>query len=331
MLVSAIMPVYNAEKVLMDSIKSILLQTWNDWELILIDDGSTDKSGMICDAFEAEDNRIRVIHTANGGVSNARNVGLSVAQGEWIIFVDSDDQLMPNAMDIMLRNSTDVDLVVYGYETMPMKKKTQYVTTERIYSHYLDTSVHFGVLYPKCFYNSVWNKMIRRQTITARFDTSMSLGEDLLFCMECMKNCDAIRVIPDILYRYRVTKAASLSRKNRVDAVEIQTKLKTLMDDAFQHNPSVTRITASVFGMVMIGSMQLLVYDENSAKTQKINTISQWINNPLYRESLESIKDRIRVDYLLVLQRSKSNDASGIYRIFAIKKQLSRILRKLRA
>ena len=89
--ISVIVPVYNVEKYLHRCVDSILAQTFNDFELLLIDDGSKDKSGAICDEYAAKDSRVRVFHKENGGVSSARNLGLENAKGDWIIFIDSDD------------------------------------------------------------------------------------------------------------------------------------------------------------------------------------------------------------------------------------------------
>ena len=93
--ISVICPVYNAEKYLARAVKSVLAQSFEDFELILVDDGSTDNSGELCDAFAAEDKRVRVIHQANGGVSRARNAGIDSARGEYIAFIDSDDYVFP--------------------------------------------------------------------------------------------------------------------------------------------------------------------------------------------------------------------------------------------
>ena len=94
--ISVIIPVYTAEKSLCRCIDSILTQTYQDFELLLIDDGSTDSSGAICDEYAEQDARIRVFHKENGGVSSARNVGLDNARGEWYAFVDSDDSVSPH-------------------------------------------------------------------------------------------------------------------------------------------------------------------------------------------------------------------------------------------
>ena len=100
-MVSVIIPVYNAEKYLHRCIDSILAQTYTDFELLLINDGSNDGSGMICDAYAAKDSRVRVFHKENGGVSSARNIGIDNAAGVYISFVDADDELLLNALEKM--------------------------------------------------------------------------------------------------------------------------------------------------------------------------------------------------------------------------------------
>ena len=115
--ISVIVPVYNVEQYLPRCIDSILSQTFTDFELLLIDDGSTDKSGMICDEYAKKDSRIRVFHKENGGVSSARNLGLDNAEGEWIFFSDADDILELNAFQIFIFkvDSIDTDIVMAGY------------------------------------------------------------------------------------------------------------------------------------------------------------------------------------------------------------------------
>ena len=108
---SVIVPVYKVENVLPRCIESILNQTVTDFELILIDDGSPDRSGEICDAYAAKDSRIRVIHQKNGGVSKARNAGLDIAQGEYIVFVDSDDWVDAIYLEQFSLSSADMILV----------------------------------------------------------------------------------------------------------------------------------------------------------------------------------------------------------------------------
>lgn len=100
-MISVIIPVYNASEWLSESVGSIMAQSYGEWELILVDDGSTDGSAVLCDKYTAADSRIRVLHIANSGVSAARNRGLDAAKGEWLLFMDADDQLHRNALEVM--------------------------------------------------------------------------------------------------------------------------------------------------------------------------------------------------------------------------------------
>lgn len=111
-LISIIVPVYNTESYVRNTIDSVLRQEYKNWELILVDDGSTDGSRRICDEYSENDSRIRVLHKPNSGVSDTRNKGLEIAKGEWIFFLDSDDELFPNSLSNMIEWSKGVDMVV---------------------------------------------------------------------------------------------------------------------------------------------------------------------------------------------------------------------------
>ena len=117
-LISVIVPVYNVEKYLEKCIDSICNQTYRNLEIILVNDGSTDKSGILCDKFKIKDSRIIVIHKENGGLSDARNAGIDIANGEVLGFVDSDDYIMPEMYEKMLNimYANDLDIVQCGYK-----------------------------------------------------------------------------------------------------------------------------------------------------------------------------------------------------------------------
>lgn len=117
-MVSVIIPVYNVEKYLEECVDSVLAQTYTDWEAILVDDGATDSSGRMCDAYAAKDPRIRVIHRENGGLSAARNTGLKAARGEYVYFLDSDDYIEPDTLALLLKTAEreQADVVFFdGY------------------------------------------------------------------------------------------------------------------------------------------------------------------------------------------------------------------------
>lgn len=113
-IISIIVPVYNGDKYLSRCVDSILNQTFHDWELLLVDDGSTDKSGEICDEYATKDDRIRGLHKSNGGVSSARNYGIRHSCGKWLTFIDIDDYVQDSFLEILIKEANSVDMVVSG-------------------------------------------------------------------------------------------------------------------------------------------------------------------------------------------------------------------------
>ena len=120
-LISIITPVYNVEKYLPQCIDSVIAQTFSDWELILVDDGSTDRSGAICDEYAAKDARVRVIHKENSGQADSRNIALRMARADLIGYVDSDDWIEPDMYEVLYRTMTETgaDISVCGYSRTP--------------------------------------------------------------------------------------------------------------------------------------------------------------------------------------------------------------------
>lgn len=186
-LISVIVPVYNALATLPRCVKSILAQSHTSLELLLVDDGSADGSGGLCDALALADGRVRVIHQKNNGVSAARNAGLAAAEGRWVVFVDADDALAPHALESALAaQSQNPDrLVVWPYalqqDALPLEicREGEIFGVEKT-----------GWMYLDCCLSMPWNKLFDRQRIEAaglRFDPSYSLGEDLLFCLDYCK------------------------------------------------------------------------------------------------------------------------------------------------
>lgn len=214
-LVSIVMPVHNNEKDLHEAIGSVLSQTYDCIELLLVDDGSTDCSGAICDEYAQRDSRIQVFHTKNCGVSHARNMGLNAARGEWVLFVDGDDALVENALDI-LWNHADQNDVVIGMMAWFSEQETEplSVSVEKNYASFREltedfwSESRFGCLY------AVWGKLYRNTKKQAmQFNETVKWAEDMLFNLEYLPCCQNIRVIPDKVYRYRQENSSSLSRR----------------------------------------------------------------------------------------------------------------------
>ena len=196
-LISIIVPIYNSERFLPRCIESVLNQSFSDFELLLIDDGSTDGSGEICDVFSEKDRRIHVFHKENGGVSSARNLGLEQATGEWIYFVDSDDEVLTNGLQTLVDSiSDDGDIVMGGFveedengNCISVDKRVVLSLTKR--QSIITLYGGNGSFYHYCGY--LWMRLLRRSVIqdyNLRFDTAISIKEDTLFLMQyiCKSN-----------------------------------------------------------------------------------------------------------------------------------------------
>lgn len=190
MKISVIVPIYNTEQYLSRCLDSIISQSFTDFELLLIDDGSTDGSGIICDSYADRDRRIRVFHKENGGVSSARNVGLKEANGEWICCVDSDDKLLTGGLQTMVDCISDeVDMVMAGYfelEGETLQKDTTCFGGDGIIAQ----NKALLMMYPSAdlpYMGYPWGKLFKRDLVLERnlsFDEHIKIKEDTLFVVE---------------------------------------------------------------------------------------------------------------------------------------------------
>lgn len=188
--VSIIVPIYNSEQYLPRCIDSILSQSYTDFELLLIDDGSKDGSGKICDAFTEKDSRVRVFHKENGGVSSARNLGLQEARGAWVCFVDSDDELLPDGLQTMVGViSEKVDMVMGGYCELE-GETLQTDTTSFGGDGIIDQNKALLTMYPSAdlpYMGYPWGKLFKRNLVLENgvsFDEHIRIKEDTLFVVE---------------------------------------------------------------------------------------------------------------------------------------------------
>ena len=199
--VSIIVPVYKVEQYLARCIDSILAQTYKDWELLLIDDGSPDRSGFICDEYATKDPRIRVFHKENGGVSMARNYALDHLCGDYVTFVDSDDWIDKECLEMCVKEfkGSDFDMLQFGYRDISYDGK---VLREKT----LDSQTADLKTYLKSsFLVTVWGTIFRTSIIKGnniRFDTSLKLAEDQLFIMQYMVVANSFKSVNNVYYNY---------------------------------------------------------------------------------------------------------------------------------
>ena len=222
--VSVIVPVYNAEKYLAECVESILNQTIQDLELILVDDGSTDSSPAMCDAFAQQDSRVKVIHKPNGRASSARNAGMRAAMGEYIAFVDSDDWIDPDMYEKMLAQGADVCLCDYvrflGDSQYPFTQANVqggFYDRDQMILHIFPHLVIDGVEYPITISN--WAMLIKRSIVTENklsYREDILVSEDAPFGSEVLYCANSFAYLKDsYFYHYRMTEgSASKSYKS---------------------------------------------------------------------------------------------------------------------
>lgn len=211
--ISIIVPVYNVEEFLCKCIDSILAQTFTDWELLLIDDGSKDSSGNICDEYAAKDERIRVFHKENGGVSTARNLGLDHARGKWVTFVDSDDWVDVNWLQKIIGEVAkypDTDIIRFGYHYY--SKEGRYEGSVRAQSTVVVDNSEDFIVYSESnrYYEMIWNSAFRFSLVSnIRFRKEIQWSEDYIYMYECFACAKKMLILDSALYHYR----------NRVDGL----------------------------------------------------------------------------------------------------------------
>lgn len=202
MKVSIVIPVYNAEKHLEKCVNSVLTQNYSDFEVLLVNDGSTDKSGTICEEFARKDERVKVFHQTNSGVSAARNKGIENAKGQWLTFVDSDDYLQQDyfyVLDLPTKTDwihLDMEREVFYPTNVGMDFKNQeYELSEFINNYALYP--HFPEACAKFFNNSIVKKN------NLRFNPDLKFGEDSLFNLKYLKFCQMISTTNISKYAYK--------------------------------------------------------------------------------------------------------------------------------
>lgn len=238
MRVSVIVPVYNVEKTLHYCVDSILAQTYMDFELILVDDGSTDKSGELCDKYAEKKKNVSAIHIKNGGVSKARNTGISQAKGEYICFVDSDDYISETFIEELVKKVDDgYNFALTTYQWVSDYERSAFKTVSYKSSNYsiVDKSslMSLGSL---VLLSQPWNKIFKKEIILEngiRMPEDLSLGEDTVFVYRYL-SCiilENFAVINKPLYFYYSNNTQSLLNKYRDDLFKVNKKLNRYLFD----------------------------------------------------------------------------------------------------
>lgn len=254
---SVIIPVYNAESTLVSTVTSILDSGLMDFEILLIDDGSSDRTPALCDYLETYNFNIRCVHQPNMGVSSARNRGIEEATGEYILFFDSDDTV---DADAFIRSAEQLqqyspDMLLFGMSFDYYYKGKRYRRDDMVSEQcgFYEKKQWLPLmqeLYACNYLSPVWNKFIRRKLIVEnriQFSESMHLMEDCLFSLQCLECCSSIYLLPEAIYHYKQTEdEGNVTRRlNRIDS------LVNYMEHFSALPPEWRSITDSIYYMLL--------------------------------------------------------------------------------
>lgn len=327
-MVTIIIPVYNADKYLRKCLESVLCQTYAEFELILVDDGSKDQSGMICDNFASEDTRIRVIHKSNGGVSSARNTGLDLATGDFITFIDSDDSVDKDLLKTFVDQIHDNDLLISGFNYIKSNSvEKRNVEEARQYTSQ-SLKEDFDFLYANCYINSPFAKFYRRELIGKnRFDDTVLLGEDLLFNLTYLANCKNILLLPYAGYNYNLTNESAATRNFKPQYVNnifrCYENVKIFKYGQINYNGDAIDET---FCTNCINMVQLICYSE-FGKADKVSYINQIITN-LHFQRVSKIKWSFGLGLKIPLVLAQKQRTKKLLSYFRLKKRITKIIKK---
>lgn len=211
---SIMTPVYKVERYLPECIESVLGQTYGNFEFILVDDGSPDHSGEICDEYAKKDSRIRVFHKPNGGLMHTRRYALERAQGDYYVFLDSDDYLSLDTLETLSRYiaETGADCVIYGFEWLRPEGTSHIKCSSYDCGRVItDKRELYNIVFNDEAYNSLWRKCAKASCFDGRDHSRyyhIKRGEDLLQSLEILENAGSFLLIPETLYCYRVNPAS---------------------------------------------------------------------------------------------------------------------------
>jgi len=325
MILSIIIPVYNVEMVLNRCIESIINQTYEDFELILVDDGSKDSSGIICDSYAKLDSRVKVLHKENGGVSSARNYGLEYAIGRYVQFVDSDDYLDPDMCFLLINNieMNKSDMVICGYRIVSNNKINSSYSMNIPCLHLHKGHKEFIELYNNDLINSPCNKLYKKEKINnLKFLDNLSLGEDLIFNLSYLQDIETITCIPEVLYNYVYDNLNSLTKKIRTNIFDIMflldEKICEFYLNKFGWNKDLNKLNKFLIRDIFNG-LQRVIIESDLNKKNKLIMIKYVIeNNRLQTALINNEYTNFQIKLFCLLLKTKNKYL--IYYLFVIKR-----------
>ena len=313
-IISLIIPVYNTEKYLAGCIESLLQQTFKDFEMILVDDGSKDGSGQICDEYAQKDNRIRVIHKQNGGVSKARNTGIDAAKGRYVLFCDADDYAEPQWCEILYKHIQEhpkswcfcgchcVDANgEYTEKNCVLHKEPVFETL---------SMNNYKEVYETNYSSLLWNRIFDLSVIRAnniRFDERMSVSEDVLFNLHYGAFCEEFAVVNMPLYNHRVylnDEVEHLDGKRPKEMFYINQQVYKARGKLIVEQEQESFQTDYFYRF--IEDISALAKSEEYTQIEKIKKIARIVNSKEFQECLKNADTSKESKKFLLVMRCKN-------------------------
>ena len=302
-LVSVIIPVYKVEKYIRQALNSIIYQTYRNIQIILVDDGSPDQCGQICDEYAHRDSRITVIHKENGGVSSARNAGIDIAEGEWLYFMDPDDWIETDAFEKIMKNAleTGTDMVFFAVERIEGKKRISYsplVLIDKNSPHFFQSLSETNTFLNYANGGSMCGCIVRADIMKhIRFNTALVIGEDYLVRLQIYPELRSFSYIPDVLYHYRKNDGSASTHSDWKRYLQDENNAyhlfcETVKESGYPQNASIA-IHSYWLGLMYRLLDESVMTSEAFRFREKKKIIDEFMNSNIYLECVDSYDFRL--------------------------------------
>ena len=330
------MPVYNAEKYVERCIKSILNQTIQNFEIIIVNDGSTDLSPVICDEYASKDDRIRVIHKENEGVSVARNTALDIAKGKYIEFVDVDDFLDESTLEILYNNAerNNSDVVVFGINKLVIRNEKilsfKKVNVKPGVFDLKSFMIFYDVYMPNAIIGASWNKLYRKSLLDGyniRYDENLKNNEDTFFNYLVFEKCDTISVESNVFYNYVDENSNSASKKHK-NFFEVYKKTYIRAIEFLENTDSLHNnicFQNTYFLNLIVDVLYNIVSHNKRPYKEKISDLRDKINDNIVKEALKNYNSP-RVDKKFMFYLMKKNHYILLYIFAKMRERIKRVI-----
>ena len=293
-LVSVIIPVYNVERYIEASVGSVIAQTERDIEIILVNDGSSDRSGELCRELRERDSRIRVIDKENGGVSSARNAGIAAAEGKWIYFMDCDDLIEADTLECAVKKAeeTGSDVCFFDYERV-YGNMTEPKHSLADSDGFVSSVDSYRAMFSFNYFGGMWNCIIKAELIKedVRFDEKISIGEDQLFKFECFGRVHSYSYVPQIKYHYMIREGSALNtvRTDYTYAADVLCDGMTAVMKKYGYPEYARRFINTVY-LQYFHKLIMNTYPLANKKSlsDKLDTIESFVGTDRFREAVKN-------------------------------------------